>query len=446
MVALPMVGCASVDGGGWRDSSEAAAENDPLEGFNRQIFAANLAIDTFLLRPAAVAYREVVPDFGKDVVRNFLNHLRSPLILINDLAQGEGERAQTTFSRMLVNTVLGLGGLFDPASTLGLAYHNEDVGQTLATYGVGEGPYLVLPIIGPSNFRDAAGAAIGWLVDPVRIGVDAAGADEALYARAAAEGIDTRYRLMPAYDELRRTSLDFYAFTRSAYRQRREREIRNAGDGLGPLAELPRNLADASAGQGPAGQLSAGQASDAWAGDLPPAASDAARPAAAPVEPEPVVPTTGVTVPLAEPRYIAPRSQPADVVGETVLAALPLSDSPTAASEAGQKDASAIDPAVTGVTASDGAAGHDRRVSEAVPAGPVSPEPKGAPLDVPQVEVAAIGAAGAVDRPELVQAGSGSEVNSLAESAFLAHQAALRSYEEAKRSAAAASRSEPVER
>src|SRR3546814_9956734 len=94
-LAIGASGCASVDGGDWRDSEAVAAENDPLEGLNRQIFAANLAVDTFLLRPAAVAYREIVPDFGKDVIRNLLNHLRTPLILINDLAQGEMARAET---------------------------------------------------------------------------------------------------------------------------------------------------------------------------------------------------------------------------------------------------------------------------------------------------------------------------------------------------------------
>src|SRR3546814_15510239 len=98
-LAIGASGCASVDGGDWRDSEAVAEENDPLEGLNRQIFAANLAVDTFLLRPAAVAYREIVPDFGKAVIRNLLNHLRTPPILINDLAQGEIARAETSLTR-----------------------------------------------------------------------------------------------------------------------------------------------------------------------------------------------------------------------------------------------------------------------------------------------------------------------------------------------------------
>lgn len=263
-MALGTVGCASVDGSAgrndWRDDDEIVSENDPLEIVNRHIFAANLAVDTFLLRPAAVAYREIVPDFGKMVVRNFLNHLRTPLILINDVAQGEMDRAETSIGRFLVNTVLGLGGLFDPATGLGLAYHNEDVGQTLAVYGVEEGPYLVLPLLGPSNLRDAVGTAVGWAADPVRIGAEAADAGDALYVRGALEGIDTRYRVMPAYDDLRRNSLDFYAFTRSAYRQNRLNEIRNGGS-RGPMAAIESDAPQGEAVQ-PSAQAGSGDDED----------------------------------------------------------------------------------------------------------------------------------------------------------------------------------------
>jgi len=208
---------------------EIAGEiSDPLEPLNRQIFAVNLTLDTFILRPAAVGYREIVPDVGKTAVRNFVNNLKSPITLIHDIAQGEWDRAQITYGRFLMNTTLGVGGLFDLAGDhYGLPYHEEDAGQTLAVWGLGEGPYLVLPIFGPSNLRDAAGRGIDWYIDPVGIAADETDLQTASYVVAGLNAVDSRYRSLGQLDAVRRRSLDFYAAVRSVYGQRRAAQIEN---------------------------------------------------------------------------------------------------------------------------------------------------------------------------------------------------------------------------
>ena len=220
-----LAGCASING---QSGSEAdLVDEDPLEGLNRHIFAANLAVDTFLLRPAAVAYREIVPAPVKFVVRNFVNNLRLPWTFVNDLAQGEGNRAGVALARFVVNSTIGIGGLFDPATEMGLPHHKEDFGQTLAVWGMEDGPYLVLPLLGPSNFRDAIGTGVGMVADPVKIAANAADLEDEYLATQLVDAVDARYRALGTIDSLRERSLDFYATVRSLYRQRRADEIRN---------------------------------------------------------------------------------------------------------------------------------------------------------------------------------------------------------------------------
>lgn len=202
-------------------------ENDPLEGLNRGIFEFNRVVDGLLIKPAAQIYRGVLPQQAQDSVRSFLRNLRTPIILVNDLLQGDRERAGTTMGRFLVNTTLGIAGLFDVAAELGMPFHDEDLGQTLATWGVGEGPYLMLPILGPSNPRDVVGLASEWFLDPVNLYARNQDADWVPWARAGLRGIDARARSIDALDELERTSLDYYAAIRSLYRQQRSNEIRN---------------------------------------------------------------------------------------------------------------------------------------------------------------------------------------------------------------------------
>ena len=202
--------------------------NDPLEGLNRGIFEFNRVVDGMLIKPASQIYRGVLPQVAQDSVRSFLRNLRAPLIVTNDVLQGDISRAGTTIGRFLVNTTVGLLGLFDVAAEIGMPFHDEDFGQTLAVWGVGEGFYLMLPILGPSNPRDLAGLATEFYVDPVNIYLRNEDLDHLIYARAGLRGIDARARSIEVLDELERTSLDYYAAIRSLYRQQRDNDIRNS--------------------------------------------------------------------------------------------------------------------------------------------------------------------------------------------------------------------------
>jgi phospholipid-binding lipoprotein MlaA len=213
-------------------------ENDPLEGVNRAVFEFNRVVDGLLIKPAAQIYRGVLPQQAQDSVRSFLRNLRTPAILVNDVLQGDMDRAGTTISRFLVNTTLGIGGLFDVAGDhLGIPFHDEDFGQTLAVWGVGEGPYLVLPILGPSNPRDVVGLASEWYLDPVNLYFTNVRDDDWVpWVRAGLTGVDARARSLDALDQLERTSLDYYAAIRSLYRQNRDNQIRNNRSGDEPNA------------------------------------------------------------------------------------------------------------------------------------------------------------------------------------------------------------------
>jgi phospholipid-binding lipoprotein MlaA len=231
---LAMGGCATPPDDP-QARAEFEAENDPIEPFNRAIFDFNIVVDDALIRPAAVAYRDVVPQGARDGVHNALDNLRSPIVFANDVLQGEPERAGTTVLRFLINSTFGLFGVFDVAKDAGYPGHSEDFGQTFASWGIGEGPYLVLPILGPSNPRDATGVVAEWYADPFNRWMDNTDRDWAIWTRAGLTGIDARSRNIDTIDELKKTSIDFYAAVRSLYRQRRAEEIRNSR----PTAEPP---------------------------------------------------------------------------------------------------------------------------------------------------------------------------------------------------------------
>lgn len=203
-------------------------ENDPLEGLNRGIFEFNRVVDGVFIKPAAQIYRSVLPQEAQDGIRNFLRNLRSPLILLNNLLQGDMQAAGNTIGRFLLNTTAGLGGVMDLAAERGIPYRGEDFGQTLAVWGVGDGPYLMLPILGPSNVRDTSGMVAEWFVDPVNLYLDEEGLEWLIYVRAGLTGIDARARSIDVLNELERTSLDYYAAIRSLYRQQRTNDIRNS--------------------------------------------------------------------------------------------------------------------------------------------------------------------------------------------------------------------------
>ena len=228
VLALMMLGaCASPP----EDADERAAfeeENDPLQDFNRYIHEVNYAFDQLVFRPISGMYRTGVPSQIRGAIRNFFDNLRSPVIFVNDLLQGEGERAGITLARFVTNSTLGLVGLIDTADlAFGLEFHDEDFGQTLAVWGVDEGIYLVLPLFGPSNPRDVIGIAVDSFLDPWDSLLRAAGVEYGPPARTILNAVDLRARNIDALDDIARTSIDYYATLRSLYRQRRADEIRN---------------------------------------------------------------------------------------------------------------------------------------------------------------------------------------------------------------------------
>jgi phospholipid-binding lipoprotein MlaA len=222
--------------------------NDPLESINRPIFAFNKALDDYALKPAAKGYRTVLPEPVRDGVRNFLNNLRTPLILANDALQANGERAGQTFARFWMNTVMGVGGLIDVAGMHGIPFHDEDFGQTLAVWGVPDGPYLMLPVFGPSNPRDAVGLGSEFVADPLNRMLRGKDLDALVYTRGGVNTVDARSRNIETFDKIESTSIDYYATIRSLYRQRRASQIRNEDDAGAPSpmsSSLRRDVAAA---------------------------------------------------------------------------------------------------------------------------------------------------------------------------------------------------------
>lgn len=203
------------------------ATNDPLEPMNRDILAFNRTFDRFFFKPLAQGYRTVVPDLGRTAIRNFLDNLGEPVVFANNVMQGEFTRADHTAGRFFINSVVGVGGIVDVATKSGLEPESGDFGQTLYRWGVPDGPYLVLPILGPSNPRDTVGIVADAYMDPFSYLANDYGAEVATYARWAAKGVDERSRHIEDLDELQRNALDFYAELRSLFRQHRASELRH---------------------------------------------------------------------------------------------------------------------------------------------------------------------------------------------------------------------------
>ncbi len=198
-------------------------DNDPYEPFNRAMFDFNLFLDDAILRPVSYLYKEGVPEPLQYNVHSFLNNLRGPVIFANDLFQGEMDRAGNTLLRFAMNSTIGLFGIADVATEAGIPAHDEDFGQTLAVWNTEPGPYLVLPIFGPSNPRDAVGLVVDTLMDPVTW----IASTEFGIGRAATTAVDRRARRYDAINDLQKNSLDFYSAVKSLYRQRRLDEINN---------------------------------------------------------------------------------------------------------------------------------------------------------------------------------------------------------------------------
>ncbi len=210
--------------------------SDPFESRNRAVHKFNNAIDKAAIEPIVKGYRSAVPSPARKGVRNVLRNLRSPIILANELLQGDLDGAGHVITRASVNTFIGVGGLFDVAGHENIPYESEDFGQTLAVWGVGHGPYLVAPLFGPGSVRDYTGLAVDSFADPLNHWFFNIDKDALVYVGGATTFLDKREELLDVLVDLRNSSIDHYATLRSVYVQNRNNLIT---DGETSLDSLP---------------------------------------------------------------------------------------------------------------------------------------------------------------------------------------------------------------
>jgi len=204
---LAAAGCATT----------ATDPRDPLEGFNRSMYAFNDGLDEAVMKPVSRAYKAVAPDLLRGMVRNFFSNIDDVFNSLNNLLQGKPLDALNDLGRVAFNTVFGLLGINDVASEMGLEKHNEDFGQTFAVWGVDSGPYLVLPFFGPYTLRDSAGLVLDWETDPVVRARPIALRNSLIATRFVSKRTD----LLDASRVIDEAALDRYVFLRDAYLQRR---------------------------------------------------------------------------------------------------------------------------------------------------------------------------------------------------------------------------------
>lgn len=230
-------GCASVSGPA-ATADAATAESveihpdDPWEGFNRGVFAFNEKLDAWVLKPVAKGYDAVTPTPVRIGVANFFGNLGDVWVGTNNLMQGKPRDAASDLGRFVVNSTMGVVGLIDVASPMGLDKHREDFGQTLAVWGLRKGPYFVLPVLGPSTVRDAGGVVFDLGANAVNL----FDPESARYLLNGLHLIDARAGLLPSDKVVEEAALDKYSYFRSAYLQRRDYLIY---DGNPPREEIP---------------------------------------------------------------------------------------------------------------------------------------------------------------------------------------------------------------
>jgi len=210
ILALALAGCATVPSG-------KPDPRDPWEGFNRASYKFNDTLDRAVAKPVAKGYKKVTPRFVRTGVSNFFSNLDTVPTILNDVLQGKIKQAGHDSGRFLLNSTVGLGGLFDPASAAGMERNDEDFGQTLGKWGVKSGPYLMLPILGPSTVRDTIAKPVDSYSSPLNYLED----DSTRYILRGVEFLDLRADLLTLDDQIER-SYDKYAFIRNAWLQRRE--------------------------------------------------------------------------------------------------------------------------------------------------------------------------------------------------------------------------------
>jgi phospholipid-binding lipoprotein MlaA len=247
LVLLALLGgCASVP-------ADKANPSDPFERVNRTTYKFNSALDRAVLKPVATAYRDYVPQFIRTGVGNFLDNLGYPSVIVNDLLQGKLVDGLKDTGRLLLNTTLGLGGLLDPASTVGLAKNDEDFGQTLGKWGVPPGPYLVLPLMGPSTLRDTPTRYVDAqlsIVELLEDDVEFLDEDGFVAGVVVLNVLETRAGLL-SLDSVLGRAYDEYAFVRDSWLKRREFQVRD-GDvpDEEPIEEFPMEDEDLPPAEG----------------------------------------------------------------------------------------------------------------------------------------------------------------------------------------------------
>jgi phospholipid-binding lipoprotein MlaA len=249
LCALALLGGCATTG-----ASSAQHTRDRFENVNRGIYKFNDVVDRAALKPVAKGYKKITPEWFRRGVGNFFSNLQYPATIFNQLLQGKGSMAARDTARLLTNTLLGFGGVLDPASRVGLDKNDEDLGQTLGVWGVPSGPYIVLPFLGPSTIRDAPSTFAEFFVDPLTY------ADvkwQVLWGARALDIVDVRAQLL-ALDPVIARSYDPYAFVRNSWLQRREYQVRDGDvaeedleEGLEPEGELPEETSPAEEEQPP---------------------------------------------------------------------------------------------------------------------------------------------------------------------------------------------------
>jgi phospholipid-binding lipoprotein MlaA len=226
--ALALSGCATQD-------PEALAQHDPWESSNRAVFDFDIKLNNAVVTPVAKFYRSAVPEVARDGIHNALTNLNAPVVFVNDSIQGDGTKATDTFGRFVINSTVGVAGLIDVATKIGIPYHDNDFGITLGKGGAAEGSYLVLPFVGPKPPRDLVGTGVDIAFDPLTY---MTWNNSTLYTmiRAGLTVLDSSAANIDAVESIQRSSIDFYATTRSLYRQNRNAQIH---DGAAQNSDLP---------------------------------------------------------------------------------------------------------------------------------------------------------------------------------------------------------------
>lgn len=231
LIGLLLSGCATTQ-------QTAPSPRDPFERMNRGVYRFNDTLDRAFLAPVAKGYRAAVPSFARRGIGNALSNLSYTTTLVNNVLQLKPGRAMEDLTRLIVNTIVGVGGLWDPASKMGIPRNDEDFGQTLGRWGVPSGPYVMLPFFGPSTVRDTPGVAVDLFTD----GSHYIEEDKVRYSVFAIEVVDRRVALLPL-DETLAGTYDPYAFIRNAYLQRRDYLVKDGAVEEEPL-EDPEELED----------------------------------------------------------------------------------------------------------------------------------------------------------------------------------------------------------